>query len=260
MNTRITTPGGPSTKADAYGASMLTGDATEADRRTVTRNTSVYVYEAPVRLWHWINALAIVVLCVTGYLIGSPPPSVDMAEATHQFLFGYIRFAHFAAAMIMTVGFFGRIYWAFVGNHHAKQMFKLPLWNRKWWSEVADEIKWYAFLNKTPRKYVGHNPLAQIAMFFFMTAGMSFMILTGFALYAEGLGAQSWMEPVFGPLRDLVGGSQIMHQLHHLGMWAIVIFVMIHIYAAVREDIMSRQSMVSTMISGTRTFKDDDPN
>jgi Ni/Fe-hydrogenase 1 B-type cytochrome subunit len=43
-------------------------------------------------------------------------------------------------------------------------------------------------------------------------------------------------------------------------MWAIVIFVMIHIYAAVREDIMSRQSMVSTMISGTRTFKDDDPN
>jgi Ni/Fe-hydrogenase 1 B-type cytochrome subunit len=260
MNTRITTPGGPSTKVDAYGASTLTGDATEADRRTVTRNTSVYVYEAPVRLWHWINALAIVVLCATGYLIGSPPPSVDMAEATHQFLFGYIRFAHFAAAMIMTVGFFGRIYWAFVGNHHARQMFKLPLWNRKWWSEVMDEIKWYAFLNKTPRKYVGHNPLAQIAMFFFMTVGMSFMILTGCALYAEGLGAQSWIEPVFGPLRDLVGGSQIMHQLHHLGMWAIVIFVMIHIYAAVREDIMSRQSMVSTMISGTRTFKDDDPN
>ena len=29
------------------------------------------------------------------------------------------------------------------------------------------------------------------------------------------------------------------------------------IYAAIREDIMSRQSMVSTMISGTRTFKDD---
>ena len=49
-----------------------------------------------------------------------------LAEATNQFLFGYIRFAHFAAAMIMTVGFFGRIYWAFVGNHHARQMFYLP--------------------------------------------------------------------------------------------------------------------------------------
>lgn len=262
MNTRITTPapGGTSTKVDAYGVSTLTADATEADRRTVTRNTSVYVYEAPVRLWHWINALAIIVLCVTGYLIGSPPPSVDMAEATHQFLFGYIRFAHFAAAMIMTVGFFGRIYWAFVGNHHAKQMFKLPLLNRTWWSEVVDEIKWYAFLKKKPRKYVGHNPLAQIAMFFFMTVGMTFMIVTGFALYSEGVGRGGVLDTLFGPFLDFVGGSQTMHQIHHLGMWAIVIFVMIHIYAAVREDIMSRQSMVSTMISGTRTFKDDDPN
>ena len=41
-------------------------------------------------------------------------------------------------------------------------------------------------------------------------------------------------------------------------MWALVIFTILHIYAAIREDIMSRQSMVSTMISGHRTFKDDD--
>ena len=31
-----------------------------------------YVYEAPVRLWHWINAACIVVLAISGYLIGSP--------------------------------------------------------------------------------------------------------------------------------------------------------------------------------------------
>jgi len=31
---------------------------------------------------------------------------------------------------------------------------------------------------------------------------------------------------------------------------------MVHIYAAIREDIMSKQSMVSTMISGFRMFKD----
>jgi Ni/Fe-hydrogenase 1 B-type cytochrome subunit len=40
-------------------------------------------------------------------------------------------------------------------------------------------------------------------------------------------------------------------------MWAIVCFSLIHIYVAVREDIMSRQSLVSTMISGWRYFKDD---
>lgn len=31
-----------------------------------------YIYEAPVRLWHWITALSIVVLAVTGYFIGHP--------------------------------------------------------------------------------------------------------------------------------------------------------------------------------------------
>ncbi len=35
----------------------------------------VYVYEAPVRLWHWINMLAILVLAITGYLIGNPLPT-----------------------------------------------------------------------------------------------------------------------------------------------------------------------------------------
>ncbi len=247
-------------RIDFYSASRLTGDATAEDLETIRRHTAVYVYETPVRLWHWVNAAAIIVLCVTGYLIGRPPPSMDIAEATHQFTFGYIRFAHFAAGMIMTVGFFGRIYWAFVGNHHARQMFRLPVWNRHWWREVLFEVRWYAFLEKEPKKYVGHNPLAQIAMFFFMTIGLSFMILTGFALYAEGVGQGSLMDTVFGPVRDLVGNSQALHSIHRLGMWAIVVFIMIHIYAAIREDIMSRQSMVSTMISGHRTFKDDKPD
>jgi Ni/Fe-hydrogenase 1 B-type cytochrome subunit len=39
-------------------------------------------------------------------------------------------------------------------------------------------------------------------------------------------------------------------------MWVIITFVIAHVYAAIREDIMGRQSIVSTMISGERTFKD----
>ncbi len=246
-------------KLDFYSSSVLTGDATTEDLETIRRQTSVYVYEAPVRLWHWINAAAILVLCVTGWFIGNPPPTMEIGEATDQFVFGYIRFAHFAAAMIMTIGFFGRIYWSFVGNHHSKQLFRLPIFNRTWWKELAFELRWYLFLEKEPKKYVGHNPLAQIAMFFFMTLGMTFMILTGFALYAEGLGADHWLSTLTAPVMALVGNSQMLHSLHHLGMWAIVVFVMIHVYAAIREDIMSRQSMVSTMLSGHRTFKDDRP-
>jgi Ni/Fe-hydrogenase 1 B-type cytochrome subunit len=246
-------PGAP----PPFEAARLTGDATAADIESIRKRTSVYVYEAPVRLWHWINAAAITVLVVTGFMIGRPPPTMMIAEAYDQFVFGYIRFAHFAAGMVLTVGFFGRIYWAFVGNHHARQMFMLPIFNRRWWSEVFFEIRWYLFLEKEPKKYVGHNPLAQIAMFFFMTCGLTFMIVTGMALYAEGAGQGSLFDTLFGWVHGWVQNSQRLHTLHRLGMWAIVIFAIIHIYAAIREDIMSRQSMVSTMISGHRTFKDD---
>ena len=86
----------------------LAPDVAPEDLATISRQTSVYVYEAPVRLWHWVNAMAILILCLTGWFIGSPPPSMQIAEATHQFVFGYLRFAHFAAGLVLTVGFFGR--------------------------------------------------------------------------------------------------------------------------------------------------------
>jgi Ni/Fe-hydrogenase 1 B-type cytochrome subunit len=39
-------------------------------------------------------------------------------------------------------------------------------------------------------------------------------------------------------------------------MWVIICFVILHIYFAIRDEIVGRSSMVSTMISGHRTFKD----
>ena len=85
-----------------------------------------YVYEAPVRLWHWINAACIVVLAITGYLIGAPL-ATQPGEASEHFVMGYIRFAHFSAAYIFTIAMIGRAYWALVGNHHARELFSVPL-------------------------------------------------------------------------------------------------------------------------------------
>ncbi len=96
---------------------------------------SVFVYQWPVRLWHWINATAITVLCLTGYFIGSPLPTMP-GEASAHFLMGYIRFAHFTAGYILAVGLIGRIYWAIVGNHHARELFTLPVFSLAYWKEV----------------------------------------------------------------------------------------------------------------------------
>ncbi|WP_114417835.1 Ni/Fe-hydrogenase, b-type cytochrome subunit [Marinospirillum perlucidum] len=234
---------------------LAPGDSEEK----VRRQTAVYVYEAPLRLWHWVTVLSVLVLGVTGFLIGRPLPSVP-GEAIDNYLMGYIRFAHFSAGYVVTIAFIGRIYWAFVGNHHARELFILPVHRKRWWSELWHEIRWYLFLAKTPKKYIGHNPLGQLAMFCFFVVGMTFMIFTGFALYSEGAGVGSWQDQVFGWVIPLFGQSQDVHTWHRLGMWFLVIFIMTHIYVAVREDIMSRQSLISTMVGGWRMFKDDRPD
>lgn len=216
---------------------------------------SMYVYEAPVRLWHWVNALCIVTLAATGYLIGSPPPSTP-GEAHDTFLFGYIRFAHFAAAYVYAVAFLARVYWAFAGNDHAREMFSVPVFTGAYWRELFSMLKWYLFLRPYPNRYVGHNPLARISMFFGVFVMSLFMFATGFALYGEGAGAGHWAHTAFTSwVVPLFGQSQDVHTWHHVGMWLMVLFIVVHIYAAIREDIMGRQSMLSTMISGYRMFK-----
>lgn len=127
------------------------------------KQTAIYVYEAPVRVWHrhWVNALSITLLAVTGYLIAKPPPSLS-GEASDHFLMGYIRFVHFAAAYVFTIGVVEPLYWALVGNEHAKEPFRLPVFRRSFRTERVHEVRWYAVMEKEPKKTIGHNPLAHV--------------------------------------------------------------------------------------------------
>jgi Ni/Fe-hydrogenase 1 B-type cytochrome subunit len=217
----------------------------------------VYVWEAPVRIWHWVMALAMVVLAVTGYLIGSPMESVG-GEASDHFLFGYIRFAHFTAAYVFAIMFVVRVVWAFLGNKFSREMFLVPvsLFDRNWWDGLWDQTKYYLFLKRNARPWQGHNPLAAAAMFFMYALGALFMILSGFAMYGEAQGMESltfklftsWMMPLFGY-------SQNMHTLHHLCMWYLILFTIIHLYLVIREDAMAGETIISTMINGWRVSK-----
>ncbi|TIU25555.1 MAG: DUF4405 domain-containing protein, partial [Mesorhizobium sp.] len=113
----------------------------------------------------------------------------------------------------------------------------------RFWRELWHEVLWYAMLVKEPMKYSGHNPLATLAMHILFVWFAIFMIVTGLALYGEGEGMGSWQYSLFTSwVIPLFGQSQDVHTWHHLGMWVIICFVIVHVYAAVREDIMSRQS------------------
>jgi Ni/Fe-hydrogenase 1 B-type cytochrome subunit len=214
----------------------------------------VYVYHAGIRIWHWVTALCIVVLSITGYFIGSPPPTLS-GEAYQHFLFGYIRFVHFAAGMILGVAFLLRLYSFIVGGHHARQIFYIPFWSIGWWKEVFAEVQWYLFIGK-PKEYIGHNPLAQFAMFTMFLLPLIVLLLTGFALFGEQTGINSGWYMVFGWVFQLAGGdSMTVRTWHQFAMWIVIIFSMVHMYMAIREDMTHRQTAVGSMISGWRFFR-----
>lgn len=219
---------------------------------------ALYVFEAPVRIWHWTHALSIVVLAATGYLIANPLPSIG-GEANDHFVMGNLRLIHLVAAYVFTVGFGVRIYWAFVGNRYSRELFYLPFWRADWWRLLWAELKLYLFLTRRIEKVPGHNPLAQVAIWIFNVVLGIFMILTGFALHGEALGLGSWADALFGWVIPWLGGSQSVRMWHLLGMWLLLAFAIIHTYMAIRADIIGRQSSVSTIIGGWRTYKDDLP-
>ena len=132
----------------------------------------------------------------------------------------------------------------------------LRLFSPKWWGGLIEQGLYYAFLRKSARSYQGHNPLAQAAMFFMYLLGSVFMIVTGFALYGEGAGMGSWQYEWFSAwVIPLFGQSQDVHTWHHLGMWYLVLFTIIHVYIVIREDVASRETVVSTMVNGWRVPK-----
>jgi len=216
----------------------------------------VYVYEAPVRLWHWLTVICMAVLAVTGYFIGAPPPAIG-GEAVNSFLVGWIRTIHYSVAFIFLVLFIVRVYWAVVGNKHGRMIFMPPLWSPALWRGLVDDIRDYLFIGVRENRWVGHNPLALLAMTFMFVFGTIFLIVTGLGLYAQAYGwGSTWMN-LFGWVTVLFGTPQAVRTAHHLAMWYVLLFSMVHMYMAMRQDVVSRATIVSTMFNGIRMWKDE---
>jgi Ni/Fe-hydrogenase 1 B-type cytochrome subunit len=125
-------------KSPNFGVKFRAGRVAEAKQPVEYRR--LYVWELPVRVYHWINALALVTLCLTGYLIGAPVRAFYAAEAYQQYWFGCVRFIHFVAAFVYVFNFAARLYWGFVGNQYARwrAFFPLTVAQRH---EIAEVVK-----------------------------------------------------------------------------------------------------------------------
>lgn len=214
----------------------------------------VLVYGWGQRLWHWVMAGSVVALAITGYLVGSPPTSVG-GEASDYYSFGTIRFIHLAAGMLFAVGFVFRSGLAIFGGPLQREIFLPRVDKPRFRHDFVAELKWYLFLRREPNPAVGHNPIAVVSMFAMFVLPSILMIVTGLGLYAEGSGQGSRLDRFFGWVGPALGGSQTMHTVHHLAMYAIVCFTLIHVYAVMRADVLGGQSTLNVVVSGYRYFR-----
>ncbi len=212
----------------------------------------VYVWEFPVRLYHWVNALAILTLAITGFLIGRPLlPRVTGGEASFSFAFGWVRFVHFTAAFVFFFNFLARIYWGFVGNQYARWFNFLPLGRgrlKRQAREVGNVLKIDVLLAKgEPIESIGHNALAGWTYFITFLAFL-FQSITGFGMYAAM--SHSWLPRAFAWIVPLMGGDFAVRQWHHLMMWFFLIFSLIHVYLTAYHDYIEGRGVISSMVGG----------
>ena len=91
---------------------------------------AVVVYGPGIRVWHWLNALAVVMLAFTGYFIGMPPPSV-IGDTSSLYVMGWIRFFHLAFGYIFALLSIMRLWLVFVEGGITHQLFLPAIWRRK---------------------------------------------------------------------------------------------------------------------------------
>lgn len=214
----------------------------------------VFVWELPVRVYHWLNALAIVILCVTGYLIGNPPGIMSGEEASDQYLFGTIRFIHFVTAYIFVFNFLFRIYWGFVGNKYANWKNFIPT-SRRYFREIAEVMRIDVLLARGKEHLsVGHNAMAGFIYFVFFLVSL-LMVITGFGLYASM--STWWFADLFSWVSGLVGGDFELRNLHHSLMWFFVVFALIHVYLVFYHDYVEGRGEISSMGGGWKFIEEE---
>lgn len=203
-----------------------------------------YIWEWPVRFYHWLNVLLIVALLLTGFYIGRPVFS-QPGEATNYFLMGWMVLIHKAVAWLFIANMIFRLYWTYAGNEYAK----FKPWRKGFIKDGIETFKYYSFLKKEHTLHHGHNVLAQLTYFFIIWIGSIIMVLTGFALQGE-INPTGFQGTYFGWLVSLFGDSMMIRSLHHYVAWAFVWFIIFHLYTVTRQDILDEDGTISASISG----------
>ena len=207
----------------------------------------IYVWEFPVRMYHWINGFCVLFLLITGYLIGNPLAIQYSTEAYQQYWFGTVRFIHFISAFVFFFNHLMRIYWGFAGNTYSRWYNFIP-YKKSQWKEIVEVLKCDILQRDMRCKIsVGHNSLAGLVYFLSFLVFL-FQSFTGFALYSSM--SSSFFPRLFAWIIPLMGGDFAVRQWHHMFMWFFIVFAIIHIYLVFYHDYIEGRGTTSSMVGG----------
>ncbi|MFN4318930.1 MAG: Ni/Fe-hydrogenase, b-type cytochrome subunit [Aquificaceae bacterium] len=217
----------------------------------------IYIFSPGLRLWHWVNFFAILILFITGLYIGNPFFLGPIGyEATYAYDKGitmdFIRKVHFIAGYVFLSGFIFRIIIALFSKRD--RIFLPPPWRRDYRVGLKEITLKYALImrDKEGNEYIRNAyarsvyPLVYLLFFF--------MILTGFAMYGMSKPDGFWAS-LFGWILPLLGGEFMVHMWHHWIAWIIIIFAILHVYLVVREELVKKNGELTSMFTGYKVFE-----
>ena len=85
------------------------------------------------------------------------------------------------------------------------------------------------------------------------------LIVTGFILYVHvyhnGLGA--FMYEPMRILEAMMGGLAVVREVHHIVMWGVILFIVVHIYLAIFNAVFGKEGGMDAIFSGMKWHKKD---
>ena len=168
-----------------------------------------------VRLTHWLNAVAILMMVMSGWRIYDASPFLPFTFPTWATLGGWLGGAlqwHFAAMWLLVVNGLVYVGYGFASGHFRQDF--LPLTVGAVWRDFRAAL---AF--RLPHR-LGHYNAVQRLLYFAVLFCLVLIILSGLAI---------WKPVQLHPLTALLGGYEVARRVHFIAMSGIVGFVVVHL-------------------------------
>lgn len=216
----------------------------DASADPVTGDTpapAVYRHRLTTRLWHWINAVAIIVLIGSGAMISNAHPRLYWGKYGANFdqpWLGLPRFAgwftipgsyslalgrrwHLFFALVFAFGLLAYMVASLLNRHFARKLRvrRAELRPRNLWHDVKEHLAFRFHDDENPGAY---NILQKLAYAGVIFVALPLAIATGLAISPGLNAAWPWLLEVFG-------GRQSARTIHFLTAAAITAFTVVHL-------------------------------